>query len=256
MTLKDRLKKRNLTIGSWLTLSDGAITEMMARAGFDWLTVDMEHSAITLDSAQNMIRLVQGLGVEALVRVGENDYNLIKRVMDTGADGVIVPMINTAGDAVKAVEAVKYPPAGKRGCGLARAQKYGADFKGYKKWCEERSVVIAQIESRQAADNFDEILDVPGIDAFIIGPYDLSGTLGMPGRFDRPEFKRYMNMIADKARRKKAVLGIHVIPPEKSDLERAVKKGFKFIAFSLDTLFLQKGLNAFNDYRDGKNKKR
>src|SRR3990172_12592200 len=122
VNLKEKLKQNKLTIGSWITIGNSSIAEIMAKAGFDWLTVDMEHSAITLHQAQQLIQIIELSGVVPLVRVGENSPNLIKRVMDAGAYGVIVPMVNSKEDAEKAVNAVKYPPVGNRGVGLARAQ--------------------------------------------------------------------------------------------------------------------------------------
>ena len=121
--LKTKLKNNELTIGSWITLGNSSVAEIMAQAGFEWLTIDMEHSVITLDIAQQLIQVIGGYGVVPLVRVGENNPNLIKRVMDAGAYGVIVP-INTKEDAKAAVNAVKYPPIGTRGVGLARVQGY------------------------------------------------------------------------------------------------------------------------------------
>ncbi|HMB45898.1 MAG TPA: aldolase/citrate lyase family protein, partial [Candidatus Methanoperedens sp.] len=126
--LKTRLQNNQLTIGSWITLANNNIPEIMAQSGFEWLTIDIEHSVITLDVVQQMIQVIEGKGVVPLVRVGENNPNLIKRVMDAGAYGVIVPMVNTRDQAEAAVKAVKYPPAGTRGVGLARAQGYGFDF--------------------------------------------------------------------------------------------------------------------------------
>ena len=120
--LKKKLQRREVTIGGWITLGHTSIAEIMAKAGFEWLVVDMEHSVITLDIAQQLIQVIEGWGVIPLVRVGENNPNIIKRVMDAGAYGVIVPMVNSRADAEAAVKAVKYPLLGARGVGLARAQ--------------------------------------------------------------------------------------------------------------------------------------
>ena len=139
MNLKKRLLARELTIGSWITIGNPVVAEVMANVGYDWLTIDMEHSAITMENAQDIIRVIDLCGVVPLVRVGHNDPNLIKRVMDAGAHGVIVPMVNSRDEAEKAVRSVKYPPLGFRGVGLARAQKYGMDFEDYKKWNEKNS---------------------------------------------------------------------------------------------------------------------
>jgi 2-keto-3-deoxy-L-rhamnonate aldolase RhmA len=238
MNLKKRIKKRELTIGSWITIGHTVVAEIMARAGYDWLVVDMEHSAITLDSAQDLIRVIELCGVVPLVRVGENDPNLIKRVMDAGAYGVIVPMVNSKADAEKAVASVQYPPKGFRGVGLARAQKYGVDFEGYKKWNEQESIVIVQVEHIKAVENLEDILSVEGVDGFIIGPYDLSGSLGVPGQFDHTEVISALSRVKEVSKKMNALSGFHVIPPEVEAFQEKVREGYKFIAYSLDSLML------------------
>lgn len=238
MTIKQKLKKRELTVGSWITIGSTVVAEIMAKAGYDWLTVDMEHSAITLDIAQDLIRVVELCGVSPLVRVGENEPNLIKRVMDAGAHGVIVPMVNTRKDAVQAVRSVKYPPEGFRGVGLARAQKYGAHFEGYRRWNQEHSIVIVQVEHIEAVNNLEEILGVEGVDGFIIGPYDLSGSLGVPGQFDQPDMVEALRRVRDVSEQMNALPGFHVISPDIDAFEAKKKEGYKFIAHSLDILFL------------------
>lgn len=239
--LKDKLKKKKLTIGSWITLAHPAIAEIMAKAGFDWLTVDMEHSAITLSEAQNLIQVIELCQVTPLVRISNNDPTLIKRVMDAGAHGVIVPMVNTAADAKLAVSSVKYPPVGKRGVGLARAQGYGLEFEKYKNWVNKNSVVIVQIEHIKAVDNLDEILGCPGVDGFIVGPYDLSASLGRPGDYNNSAVTDAINEIRRKSKKHSCVSGFHVIPPDYRQVIKKAKEGYCFIGFSLDTLFLGTG---------------
>lgn len=236
--LKERLRSKELTIGSWITLGNPSVAEILAKAGFDWLTVDMEHSAITLHHALQLIQIIDLCGVVPLVRVGENNPNLIKRVMDAGAHGVIVPMVNTKEDAIKAVSAVRYPPAGTRGVGLARAQGYGLNFKQYKDWLTRNSIVIVQIEHIEAVNNLENILSTEGVDAFIIGPYDLSGSLGRPGEFNHPEVEAALKRVQEVSKRMNFVSGFHVIPPDYTEVEKKIVEGYKFIAFSLDTLFL------------------
>lgn len=236
--LKEQLKNKTLTIGSWITLGHPSIAEIMAKAGFDWLTVDMEHSAITLHQAQQLIQIISLSGVPPLVRVGHNEPNLIKRVMDAGAHGVIVPMVNSREEAERAVASVKYPPKGFRGVGLARAQAYGADFEGYRKWNESNSVVIVQVEHIKAVENLEAILSVEGVDGFIIGPYDLSGSLGVPGQFDHPDVVAALTKVKDVAKAMDAVSGFHVIPPDPLEVRKKTDEGYRFIAYSLDILFL------------------
>lgn len=236
--LKSKLKNNKLTIGSWLSLAHPSIAEIMLSAGFEWLTIDLEHSVISLEQAQDLIRTIDLSGKIPLVRVGENDQNLIKRVMDAGAHGVIVPMVNSKEDAEKAVNAVKYPPVGKRGVGLARAQGYGFDFERYKEWLNTESVVVVQIEHIKAIENLEEILAVPGVDGSIIGPYDLSGSLGWPGEFDRPKVQEAIDHYENVCRKMNKPMGIHVVQPDAAKAMQYIKKGYVFLAFGVDILYL------------------
>lgn len=238
--MKTKLQNKEVTIGSWITIGHTAIAEIMVKAGFDWLTIDMEHSAITLSQAQSLIQVIDLAGCVPLVRVGENNPTMIKKVMDAGAHGVIVPMVNTRKEAVAAVKAVKYPPVGTRGVGLARAQGYGLEFEKYKNWVNESSIVIVQIEHIKAVHNFESILSVDGVDGFIVGPYDLSASMGKPGEFDAPEVKGALGRVREMAEEMGVVSGFHVIPPDSKEVMKKIEEGFKFIAFSLDELFLGK----------------
>ena len=238
MGLKKKIKELKPTFGSWLTIGDPIVAEIMAKSGFEWLTIDMEHSAITLDIAQNLIRIIELSGCVPLVRVCENNPIDIKRVMDAGAHGIIVPMVCTKEEAEQAVKSVKYPPIGFRGVGLARAQKYGFDFERYKKWLEKESIVIVQIEHINAVHNLESILSVKGVDGCIIGPYDLSGSLGLPGDYDNPKVAKELKKIEEICKKMKKPLGMHIIPPDYKIIKEHMKKGYTFLAFSLDTLFL------------------
>jgi 2-dehydro-3-deoxyglucarate aldolase len=235
--LKNKLKQREITLGSWITLGNTSIAEIMAKAGFEWLVIDMEHSVITLDIAQQLIQVIEGCGAVPLVRVGENDATVIKRVMDAGAYGVIVPMVNTKKQAEAAVNAVKYPPVGTRGVGLARAQGYGSTFEEYRSWVNKESIVIVQIEHIDAVNNLESIL-IDGIDGCIIGPYDLSASLGIPGNFTHPDVLAALKKVEKTCRERKVTLGMHVIQPDYKLALESISKGYNFIAFSLDILFL------------------
>lgn len=238
MTLKKKLRDRKLSIGSWITIGDNAIAEIMSRAGFDWLAVDMEHSALTVAQCQELIRVIDLCQVAALVRVGANDPLLIKRAMDAGAHGVIVPMVGSREDAERAVKAVKYPPEGSRGVGLSRAQGYGTSFNKYKQWLETESVVVAQIEHINGVNNLDEIMEVEGVDAIMVGPYDLSGSLGIPGNFEDRRMLQALEKIQKLAFKKRISLGYHVISSDPKLVEKKIEEGYTFIAFGVDFLFL------------------
>ena len=229
----------NVSIGTWIMLGHPSLGEIMADAGFDWVCVDMEHSVIDYAEAQLLIAAIQSRGKQAYVRVGENNTRIIKRVLDAGADGIIVPMVNTAEDAKKAVEAVKYPPEGKRGVGLARAQGYGFNFDDYKNRQAKEVKVVVMIEHVDAVRNLREILAVRGVDGTFIGPYDLSGSVGKPGAFNEPEIQR---ALADYERVHKEFpdkwMGFHVVPPDHRLLQEKIDKGYKFLAFGFDGMFM------------------
>ncbi len=151
MTEKSILQQ--LSIGSWIQLGHPAVAEIMASAGFDWLAIDLEHSTITLREAEDLIRVIDLKGVVPLVRLASNNAEQIKRIMDAGAHGVIVPMVKSQDEARAAVRAVKYPPQGERSIGLARAQGYGVDFARYFEWQRDQSLVVVQIEHIGAVNN-------------------------------------------------------------------------------------------------------
>jgi len=238
MSLKSHLRARKVSIGSWITTGHTAVAEIMAKLGFEWLAIDMEHSVITLHQAFQLAQVISLSGVTTLVRVSKNDPNIIKQVMDIGVDGVIVPMVNTKRDALDAVSAVKYPPQGNRGVGLARAQGYGLEFAKYKSRVNKDSIVIVQIEHIEAIENLEEILLVKGVDASIIGPYDLSASLGYPGEFNHKKVRAAMARYLKICNKLNKPAGFHVIDPEAMKVKDRIREGFRFVGFSLDTLFL------------------
>ncbi len=228
----------NLQIGSWITLNNYSIAEIMSDAGFDWLCVDMEHSVTDYSEAQQIILAIQSKGLKAFVRVGENNTRIIKRVLDAGADGIIVPSVNSAAEAQKAVDSVKYPPYGKRGVGLARAQSYGFGFDNYRDNASKEIKLIVQIEHIDAIRELDLIIQTEGVDGTFIGPYDLSGSLGKPGQWDDPEVKKALLEYEEIVKKYDKWVGFHVIQPDYNLVNEKIEKGYNFIAFSLDVLFL------------------
>ena len=225
-------------LGSWITLGNPAIAEIMADAGFDWLCVDLEHTTIDFKEAQLLIMAIQSKGLKAFVRVGENSSLIIKRVLDAGADGIIVPLVNSAEEAKKAVEAVRYPPFGKRGVGLARAQDYGFGFESYRDHKIKDIKLIVQIEHIIAINELDAIIQTEGVDGTFIGPYDLSGSLGKPGQWEEPEVKAALKNYEETARKYEKWIGFHVVPPDFNLVIEKINLGYNFIAFGFDALFL------------------
>ena len=236
--VKHILKDGGVTIGSWLSLGHESIAEIMSAAGFDWLTIDLEHSVIDTGKLHSLILAIESNGCVPLVRLTANDPNLAKRVMDAGAYGVIVPMVNSASDAELAVKSIKYPPAGHRSVGIARAHGYGPRFTDYVKVANEESILIIQTEHIESVRNLEEILEVEGIDGLIIGPYDLSGSLGLPGELSHPKVVEAKKRILGTAREKGIAAGIHIVYPSIEELGKCLEEGYRFIAFGTDILFL------------------
>lgn len=236
--VKYKLKNNELTIGSWITIGHPSIPEILSNAGFDWLTIDMEHNSIDNSMMQNLISIIQSKDIAALVRVSKNEEVVIKHALDAGADGIVVPMIKCKDDAKNAVEYAKYPPLGKRGVGLSRAQNYGYGFEEYKKWLNESAVIICQIEHIEGVKNIEDIISTPGVDAIIVGPYDLSGSLGFPGELDRQDVQDALHRLEQICLDRNFPIGYHVVPPSSDLLKSTIEKGYKFVAFSTDFFFL------------------
>lgn len=234
VSLKSQLQRGELTIGSWISLGHPAIAEILARAGFDWLVIDLEHSTISIREAGELIRVIDLCGVSPLVRLTSNDPDQIKRVMDAGAHGIVVPMVNTPADAARAVAATRYGPAGNRGVGLARAQRYGSGFQDYLAWQPDGPIVIVQIEHIDAVEAVDGILAVPGVDAFIVGPYDLSCSLGAAGDFGSAQFHAASARVLAAGRKAGKVAGVHLVEPDPRRLAELIADGYRFLAYSVD----------------------
>jgi len=226
------------SFGSWITIPHPSVAELLVRAGFDWLTVDLEHSAITLESAAELIRTIDLAGASPFVRVGSHDANVIKRVMDAGAHGIIASTVNTPEQAAAIVSAVKYPPVGTRGVGLSRAQGYADEFEEHYRWLNEESIVFVQIEHIEAVRNLEAILRVPGVDGFFIGPYDLSASLGIPGNFTHPKMLEALAEVQRVKALVPSVAGVHVVQPVPAEVGKKIADGYRFIAFGIDYLFL------------------
>ena len=238
VNLRDRIRAKEVTIGSWITIGHPAVGEIMCKAKFDWLTIDMEHSVIGLREVQDLVSIIGANGITPLVRVGENNPNLIKRVLDTGAQGIIVANVNSRVDAERAVAAAKYPPVGSRGVGIARAHGYGQYVQSYIETANSQTVVVIQIEHINALNEIGAIFSVEGVDAFIIGPYDLSGSMGIPGQLNHIDLLSVQEVILNSSREHEIAAGIHLVEPSIAQAEQLIKTGFQFLGFGLDVLWL------------------
>ncbi|MBW8039157.1 MAG: 2,4-dihydroxyhept-2-ene-1,7-dioic acid aldolase [Planctomycetes bacterium] len=236
--IKQKLHNNDVVIGSWLNLPSLEVTEIMARSGFEFLVIDIEHGPADLETIQKMIMVAEGYDCIPIVRVEENNPVCIKKVLDMGCYGVVVPMVNSVEDAQKAIKSTYYPLEGFRGVGLSRAQGYGMEFEKYCQWHRENLVIIAQIEHIDAIHNLQEILSLEGIDASIIGPYDLSASLGFPGDFARKEVKDALTAYERVSKKCGKPYGYHIVQVDDKLFSEKVGKGYTFIAYGVDEIFL------------------
>jgi 2-keto-3-deoxy-L-rhamnonate aldolase RhmA len=232
------MKNKPFLLGSWITLNNPSIAEIMSDAGFDWLCIDLEHSVIDYSEAQLLIMAIQSKGIKAFVRVGENNPRIIKRILDAGADGIIVPSVNSALEARNAVQSIKYPPIGTRGVGLARAQSYGFNFNEYRDNKAKEIILIVQIEHIKAIVELEKIIQVEGVDGTFIGPYDLSGSMGKPGQYDDHDVKSAIEQYESIAMIHDKLVGFHIVPPDYQLVLEKKAKGYNFVAFSFDAFFM------------------
>jgi 2-dehydro-3-deoxyglucarate aldolase len=240
------MKDNEVKYGSWLTKPNNAIVEVIAKTGyFDWLTIDIEHSTISINQVEDMMRVIQLSGLDAYIRLSKNDPVLIKRVLDAGADGIIVPMVNSASDVKKAVNACFYPPEGTRGAGLARVHNYEPEgFKNYIKNKEKKTKIMVQIEHIDAVDNIDDIFSNNHIYGYFIGPYDLSASIGKPGEYKSENVINALEKIKKSAIKHNVKPGYHVIEPDLNEIENKKNEGYKLIAISTDMIFLLEGIKS------------
>ena len=237
--LKTQLKENKALVGTWITLYHPSIAEMACNAGFDWIGIDLEHSVISISEAEQLIRTINLLDKTALVRLTSNNSDQIKRVMDAGATGIIVPMVETKDDVSNAANSMYYEPIGRRGVGLARAQGYGAKFKEYCKDIVSNGILVAQIENIKAINNLDEIFSHPLLDAYMIGPYDLSSSMGIAGQFESNEFIEVVDTINASAKKYGVPGGVHIVEPNLDLLAKSLEGGSKFITYSVDIRIME-----------------
>jgi 2-keto-3-deoxy-L-rhamnonate aldolase RhmA len=240
-SVKACLLERKVCIGSWLQSASPVMAEIMARSGFSWLAADCEHGDVALEGFANQARAVSPFPCVPFVRVAENSTIQIRRALDLGAGGVIVPLVNTAEEAAKAVSSAKYPPAGVRGFAFQRANGWGGDFDAYCLSANGRLSVVVMIESKEAVANIDSILAVKGVDGVFIGPYDLSGSYGIPGQTSHPMVSDACRKVSDACAKAGKSAGMHIVLPDNAKVEKAIADGFTFLALGMDTVFVADG---------------
>jgi 2-keto-3-deoxy-L-rhamnonate aldolase RhmA len=232
---KIKLSRHDLLVGTIVTLPSPEITEILCGSGFDWLFVDLEHSALSIKDAQVILQTATPQ-VPCVVRVPSNDEVWIKKALDIGAVGIIVPQVRTAEEAEQAVRLCKYPPEGSRSVGIARAQGYGQKFQDYVLSANDETAVILQIEHLDGVDNLEKILSVAGIDCLFVGPYDLSASMGKTGLLNDPDVQNAILRVKNAAEQANIPLGIFGATAEA--VKPYIDSGYTVIAVGIDTLLL------------------
>ena len=229
-----RLKEKQCVFGPFMKAQDPAFVEIAGHAGFEFVIFDMEHGPVDVLHLQNLIRGAESAGVTPIVRVSALDPTSISRVLDVGARGVQVPMIESAKEAELAIQYAKYAPEGMRGvCKYVRASAYSKqEAAEYFQAANRDTLVILQMEGVKALENIDSILEVKGTDIVFIGPYDLSQSLGVPGQVEHPLVEEKMRIIVEKAREKGIVIGTFVDNVKQA--QKWMDAGVQYISYSVD----------------------
>lgn len=239
--LKRRLQAGGQALGVWVTLESPIATELLSSIGFDYLVFDTEHSPLDVYQVQTLMQAMRGEGTTCtpLVRVVWNDLVPIKRALDVGAYGVVVPWVNDRDAAEMAVKACRYAPGGLRGCGPRRAALLDPD---YLQTADAEILLIAQIETRTAVEHIEEILSVDGIDVTYIGPADLSASYGHRGDMAHPEVQAAIDRVFDASKDAGVAPGVHMGAGK--TIEERVAKGYGLITVGNDLQFLRSSAEA------------
>ena len=238
---KEKLGHGQPALGGWMLIGHPTIAELMAGEGFDWIAVDLEHATTDLPTFAHIALALKGTGCDLLARLHSCDPVLAKLVLDAGAQGVIVPSVNTPQQAAQAAAMVRFPPQGTRGVSLSRAADFGRDFAGYVARHNREVLVVVMLEHIDAVSQADAILATPGIDAAFIGPYDLSASMGLTGQLDHPQVLAAQQTILEACARHQVAPGIHVVPVDGEEVARRIAAGYRFLGCGLDTLFIMHG---------------
>ncbi len=234
--IRQSLANNKPSIGSWMQIPNASVAEIMGQAGYDWVAVDMEHGAISVHQLPDLFRALELGETLPLVRLAHGHPKDCKQALDAGAGGVIVPMVETATQLIAVRDACRWPPAGTRGVGFSRANLFGKHFEAY---CEEAQapLLAAMIEHIRAVDSLEQIIEVDGLDAILIGPYDLSASMGLTAQFDELAFIAVMERIRTLCHEANIPCGMHVVMPDTEALKKIINEGYRFIAYSIDAVF-------------------
>lgn len=245
-SIRQRALNGEILSGGWLNLGSSITAEITATAGFDWVCVDLEHGAGDHSELLHQLQAIKGNQTSAFVRIASNDPPRFKRVLDLGAEGIMIPHISIEDDAKLAVASMQYPPNGIRGVArLNRAAGFGESFDEYFCKANDMLLTITQIETKFAIENLDAIAGTDGVDVLFVGPLDLSVSLGIPQQYENKVFLEALDKIVAACRKAGKVAGMHCFSMD--SVEKIVNRGFTFLAIGSDSGLVSQGMKKLAD---------
>jgi 2-keto-3-deoxy-L-rhamnonate aldolase RhmA len=240
--LRERIQTKQTSYGLWVTMESPVVVEIAVALGLDWVCIDTEHGHLDYGQVMAHIRAVRGSDTSVVVRVPETQVSTVKRVLDMGAHGVILPLVRTPEDVELGFRYGRYPPRGIRGVGGERAVTWGLGLAEYLSFADRETLIIPLIETRDAVDNIDAILDVPGVEAIFFGPADLSASQGYLGKWEGGEVAQQILSVREKAAARG--IGAGVMSTDLEDSVRRRDQGFALIGLGSDAGLLIRTVNA------------
>ncbi len=235
---------KKFTQGIWICSYNKINLEIIIESNiYDWFTIDLEHSALSISECYDLVSFIQAHKKECYVRMNDLNNSSIKKILDFGVDGLILPMVKNENDLNSIIESVYYPPQGSRGTGLFRAQRHGNKFKEYVDETINKTKLILQIEHIEAINNLECFLKSDNVYGLLIGPYDLSSSLGKPGNFESNDFIEALDRFEKLCLNSKKNIGFHLPHPDIEKFKSLKAKGYNFIGFSTDIILFQEQIN-------------
>ncbi len=245
--LKKRLKNRERLFAGWISYSHPSITETFARAGFDFIFIDMEHSTISIEQGQRIIASSQSEGVPCIPRPVSHSNDYLKPLLESGADGLLIQMVETAEHVKDLIRDIKYPPIGRRTYGVNRAQAYGFDFEEYIQSWNAASIFMLQIESIKGVENIEQLVSFDEVDAVMIGPLDIAGSLGVPGQTTHPLVIEASRKVIEACERHGKSCGTQVADANPDTVKAVFDLGYNYAILGSDLFVLWKWAAQMQD---------
>lgn len=246
-SLKLKFRNRERLFGGWVSYAHPSITETFAKADFDFMAIDMEHTTISVEQAQRIIAACQAENIPCFPRPVSHSNDWIKPLLESGADGMLIQMVNTPREVRNLIDLCKYPPIGNRSFGVNRAHGYGFDFPEYIKSWNEDSVFLLQIESITAVENIDLLLDFDEVDGVMVGPYDISGSLGVPGETSHPKVIEASQRVIEACEKKGISCGTQIADVSQQSVDDLFALGYTYAILGSDLFVLWKWAKSMDE---------